>query len=172
MKKLLLIASLLLTGLVRPGFGQGSDWALYGGEGGRRFSSLNEITRANVGKLQQAWRFDMAETGDPQTHPLAIDGVVYGYTPSLDTIALDGATGKLLWRFSSEVKAGGPQRGLAVWRKGKEQRLFASAGNYLYALDPKTGKPLAGFGQDGRIDLREGLDRDPAKISVALTGPE
>ena len=152
-------------------FGQGNDWALYGGEGGRRFSTLDQITRANVGKLQQAWRFDMAEAGDPQTHPLAVDGVVYGYTPSLDTIALDGASGKLLWRFHSGVKAGGPQRGLAMWREGRERRLFASAGNYLYALDPATGKPLSGFGQDGRIDLREGLDRDPDKISVALTTP-
>jgi quinoprotein glucose dehydrogenase len=58
-----------------------------------------------------------------------------------------------------------------MWRKGGERRLFASAGNYLYALDPESGKPLAGFGQDGRIDLREGLNRDPDKISVALTTP-
>ena len=173
MKKLFLFltAPLLLAVLVRPGFSQGADWARYGGEGGRRFSSLSEITRGNVGKLGQAWRFDMAEAGDPQTHPLAIDGVVYGYTPSLDTIALDGGNGKLLWRFSSGVKAGGPQRGLAMWSSGKERRLFANAGNYLYALDPKTGKPLPGFGKDGRVDMREGLDRDPEKISVALTGP-
>jgi len=154
-----------------PAAAQGSDWALYGGEGGRRFSSLSQITRANVGKLQQAWRFDMAEMGDPQTHPLAIDGVVYAYTPSLDAIALDGRSGKLIWRFHSGVKAGGPQRGVAMWGKGKERRLFANAGSYLYALDPATGKPLTDFGDAGRIDLREGLDRDPATISVALTGP-
>jgi quinoprotein glucose dehydrogenase len=154
-----------------PAFAQGSNWTVYGGEGGRRFSALTQITRANVGKLQQAWRFDMAEAGDPQTHPLAIDGVVYAYTPSLDTIALDGMSGKLLWRFHSGVKAGGPQRGLAMWRKGRERRLFANAGSYLYALDPKTGKPLPGFGDGGRIDLRAGLGRDLEKISVALTTP-
>ena len=148
MKKpiLILTVSLLLTGAA---FAQGADWALYGGEGGRRASTLRQITRANVSKLGQAWRFDMAEAGDPQTHPLAIDGVVYAYTSSLDTIALDGASGKLLWRFQSGVKAGGPQRGLALWRKGRERRLFASAGNYLYALDPATGKPLPDFGKDG-----------------------
>ncbi|MFO1248365.1 MAG: PQQ-binding-like beta-propeller repeat protein [Alphaproteobacteria bacterium] len=157
-----------LLALAAPAMGQGKDWALYGGEGGRRFSSLAQITRANVGKLQQAWRFDMAELGDPQTHPLAVDGTVYAYAPNLDTIALDGATGKLLWRFHSGVKAGGPQRGLALWQ-GK--RLFASAGNYLYALDPKTGKPLPDFGDGGRIDLRAGLDREVDKISLALTAP-
>jgi quinoprotein glucose dehydrogenase len=163
-----------LAGLAQAGLTQtqaAKDWALYGGEGGRRFSALTQITRANVTGLQQAWRFDMAEAGDPQTHPLAVDDVVYAYTPSLDTIALDGATGKLLWRFHSGVKAGGPQRGLAIWRKGGEQRLFANAGNYLYALDPKTGKPLPDFGQDGRIDIRAGLDRDPDRISIALTTP-
>ncbi|HTC82978.1 MAG TPA: PQQ-binding-like beta-propeller repeat protein [Rhizomicrobium sp.] len=161
----------LVAGLIRPAFTQDRDWALYGGEGGRRFSTLSQITLANVGKLEQAWRFDMTEAGDPQTHPLAIDGVVYAYTPSLETIALDGSSGKLLWRFQSGVKAGGPQRGLAMWRKGRERRLFANAGSYLFALDPATGKPIADFGTGGRIDLREGLDRDPDKISVALTTP-
>jgi quinoprotein glucose dehydrogenase len=160
-----------LLAFAAPAFGQGADWALYGGEGGRRFSSLAQITRANVSKLEQAWRFDMAEMGDPQTHPLAVGGVVYAYTPSLDTIALDGATGKLKWRFHSGVKAGGPQRGLSLWGKGKERRLFAAAGTYLYELDPDTGKPLADFGEAGRIDLRAGLDRDVDKISLALTAP-
>jgi len=163
--------TLALAVLATPAFAQKADWALYGGEGGRRFSALSQITRTNVAQLKQAWRFDMAEAGDPQTHPLAIGGVVYAYTPTLDTIALDGATGKLLWRFHSGVKAGGPQRGLAIWTNGKERRLFAHAGSFLYALDPATGKPLTDFGNGGRIDLREGLDRDPAKISVALTAP-
>ena len=154
-----------------PAYGQGADWAVYGGEGGRRFSSLTQINRGNVAKLAQAWRFDMGEMGDPQTHPLAIGGVVYAYTPILDTIALDGATGKLLWRFHSGVKAGGPQRGLAMWREGSQRRLFAASGPYLYALDPATGKPFQDFGQGGRIDLREGFGRDPDKLSIALTAP-
>jgi len=164
-------AALAFLAIAAPAAAQNADWALYGGAGGRRFSSLSQITRANVGKLEQAWRFDMAEAGDPQTHPLAIGGVVYAYTPTLDTIALDGTSGKLLWRFHSGVKAGGPQRGLAMWGRGRARRLFANAGSYLYALDPATGKPLPDFGKGGRIDLRQGLDRDPDKISVALTGP-
>src|SRR5204862_2963608 len=91
-----LSAAVLLLAASVPAFAQSADWAVYGGEGGRRFSALTQITRANAGRLAQAWRFDMAEAGDPQTHPLAIDGVVYAYTPSLDTIALDGESGKLL----------------------------------------------------------------------------
>lgn len=156
---------------ITPAVAQNADWPIYGGEGGRRFSSLSQINAVNVGNLVQAWRFEMGEPGDPQTQPLAIGGVVYAYTPGLDTIALDGATGKLLWRFHSGVKARGPQRGLALWRHGSQRRLFASAGSYLYALDPATGIPLTDFGDNGRIDMRQGLDRDPDKISVALTSP-
>src|SRR6185312_16691159 len=128
---MLLAAPVLLGGLAHSVWAAGQDWALYGGEGGRRFSDLAQITRANVAELQQAWRFDMAEAGDPQTHPLAIGGVVYAYTPNLDTIALDGATGMLKWRFHAGVKAGGPQRGLAMWTGAGERRLFAAAGSYL-----------------------------------------
>ena len=173
MTRLFLVAILVLGALVCPGLAAPAerDWPLYGGEGGRRDSPLTQITRADVARLGEAWRFDMAETGDPQTHPLAIGGVVYAYTPSLDTIALDGASGRLLWRFHSGVTAGGPQRGLTWWSKGHERRLFAAAGSYLYALDPASGTPLKDFGMSGRIDLREGLDRDPATISVALTAP-
>jgi quinoprotein glucose dehydrogenase len=145
----------------------GTDWAIYGGTGdGTRFSTLTQITRANVGTLAQAWRFDMAEPGDPQTHPLAIAGAVYAYTPSLAVIALDGASGKLLWKFESGVPARGAQRGLTWWTDGHEKRLFASVMNYLYALDPATGKPIAAFGEGGRIDMRT----DP-RFYVSLTSP-
>src|SRR5258706_15051081 len=84
--RLLLLAALftipgLLGALANSVWAAGQDWPLYGGEGGRRFSDLSQITRANVASLEQAWRFDMAETGDPQNHPFAIRGVGYGHTP-------------------------------------------------------------------------------------------
>ena len=160
---------MLLLGLTLPlpALAAGADWSIYGGTAdGNRYSTLTQITRANVGKLAQAWRFDMADAGDPQTHPLAIDGVVYAYTPSLAVIALDGASGKLLWKFDSGVPARGAQRGLTWWSDGMQKRLFASVMNYLYALDPATGKPIASFGTDGRIDMRT----DP-KFYVSLTTP-
>src|SRR5450432_3066837 len=149
-----LLVPVLLAALLRPVFAMDRDWSLYGGEGGRRFSSLAQISRANVARLRQAWRFDMAELGDPQTHPLAIGGVVYAYTPSLKVIALDGATGTLIWQFDSGVQGRGAQRGMTWWTDGREKRLFASVMNVLYALDPATGKPIGGFGDGGRIDLR------------------
>ena len=79
-----------------PAMAADKDWAIYGGTSqGNRYSTLTQINKANVAGLSQAWRFDMAAAGDPQTHPLAIDGVIYAYTPDLKVIALDGASGKL-----------------------------------------------------------------------------
>ena len=43
--------------------------------------------------------------------------------------------------------------------------------NFVYALDAATGKPIASFGKNGRIDLRENLDREPAEQSIYMTSP-
>lgn len=119
--------------------GAADDWAVYGGEArGTRYSTLMQIDRDNVSKLTTTWTLQFDEPGASQTHPLAIDGVVYAYTPSLKVIAIDGATGKQRWQFDSGIPGSGPQRGLAWWRKGKERRLLASVMHYLYALDPAT----------------------------------
>jgi quinoprotein glucose dehydrogenase len=174
MKPRALVFLFALTGsaLATPAFAAGADWSQYGGTPeGNRTSTLAQITKDNVKDLGQAWTHVMAEPGDPQTHPLAIDGVVYAYTPSLKTIALDGATGKLLWSFDPGIKAQGAQRGLTWWSDGKERRLFASAMHLLFALDPATGKPIRGFGDHGHIDLRKGMGRDPDSFYLSLTTP-
>lgn len=150
----------------------GSDWGIYGGTSdGNRYSSLTQITKGNVGRLAPAWTHLMEAGGDPQTHPLAIDGAIYAYTPSLKIIALDGATGKQIWQFDSGVAGRGAQRGLTWWRDGADKRLFASVMHFLYALDPATGKPVESFGDKGRIDLRQNLSRDSAGLYVSLTTP-
>lgn len=155
-----------------PVFGADADWAVYGGEPqGTRYSTLTQIDRDNVTKLRTVWTLPFDEKAESQTHPLAIDGVIYAYTPSLKVIAIDGATGRQRWQFDSGVQGSGPQRGLAYWRDGKQQRLLASVMNYLYALDPLTGKPIESFGDHGRIDLRSGLRADAERAFVSMTSP-
>jgi quinoprotein glucose dehydrogenase len=150
----------------------GSDWPAYGGgPADMRYSPLNQINLANVQKLQIAWTFDSGEKGGLQTNPLVVDGVVYAYTPTQKVIALDAQTGKLIWRFDSGIVGRQPDRGLATWTDGSERRILADVMNYVYALDAKTGKPIATFGDNGRIDLRVGLDRDPKTVMTALTSP-
>ena len=150
----------------------GRDWPVYGGRAADdHYSALQQIDRGNVARLREAWRFDTGEGGETQTSPLVIDGAVYAYTPRMQVIALDGATGARRWLFDAGIDASGPQRGLAYWRAGRERRLFASIMNFLYALDPATGRPIAGFGDRGRIDLRENLRGDAARHYVSMTSP-
>jgi glucose dehydrogenase len=148
------------------------DWPVYGGDGSNdRYSPLKQINRSNVAKLQVAWTFDSKETGGLQTHPLIVGRTLYGYTPTQKVIALDAVTGKLLWTFDSGIRGTQPARGLTYWHEGKESRLFAGVMNYLYALDPATGKPIPSFAENGRIDLRKQLRGDYEKQSIVLTSP-
>jgi quinoprotein glucose dehydrogenase len=158
---------------LRPQSGRSTtEWPVYGGSAGAdRYSGLSQINAANVDHLRVAWQFDMAEPGDSQTNPLVVDRRLFAYTPDLKVIALDAGTGNLLWKFDSEIRGTGPHRGLAYWRNGKENRLLAGVMNFLYALDPATGKPIPGFGDHGRIDLRKDLGANFDRYYVSLTSP-
>lgn len=149
------------------------EWPAYGGgPEGIRYSPLKQIDRVNVKRLEVAWSYDTADgAGDPQTQPIVVGGVLYGLTPRHKVVALDAASGKLLWRFDSGIVGRGANRGLVYWSEGKVARLFAAVQSFVYALDPRTGKVAPGFGREGRIDLREGLGRDPEKQSIVLTTP-
>jgi quinoprotein glucose dehydrogenase len=158
-----------------------NDWSSYGAHASQdRYSDLTQISPQNIRELQIAWRFDMSGQGDSETNPLVVEGTLYGYTPDLKVIALDATTGQLRWQFDAglrgtELAPGrrftGPSRGLALWRQGHEQRLFAGVMNYLIALDPATGQPIKKFGVAGAVDLRDGLRGEPTQHYVALTSP-
>ncbi len=157
-----------------PVAGRDVDWPAYNGNrNGDHDSPLAQINRSNVAQLSVAWRYDTGEKGDLQTNPLIIGHTLFGYTPKGEVIALDGATGRLLWTFDSGVSTEQPCRGFAYWTDGKNARLFAGILNYLYALDPSNGRPIASFGEHGRIDLRKGLrpGEDFTRQSIALTSP-
>jgi quinoprotein glucose dehydrogenase len=149
------------------------NWPAYGGAPeGTHYSSLSQINRTNVTQLKIAWTFDTHEEGGLQTSPLIIDGVLYGITPSQKVLALNAATGALIWKFDSGLSSTQPDRGLAYWFRGKHKRIFVGVKHFLYALDATSGRPVASFGHAGRIDLREGLGRQPVSAqSVDLTSP-
>jgi glucose dehydrogenase len=149
------------------------DWPVYGGQkADDHYSSLNQINRGNVARLKVAWSFDTGEKGTGlQASPLIVGRTLYAYTPTQKVIALDAATGKLLWTFNSGVAGTQPVRGLTWWTDGSEIRLFAGVANFLYALDPRDGKPIRSFGEAGRVDLRKNLRGDYREQSIALTTP-
>jgi glucose dehydrogenase len=150
-----------MTGLA----GQGRsprEWRDYaGGPDSSRFVAATQITKANVGRLQVAWTYP---EGDTDFNPLMVRGVVYTRARGNSVVALDASTGKQLW-VSGEIKAFAI-RGMNYWESadGRDRRLLFSTLNMLRALDAQTGKPVPTFGKDGVVDLREGLDRDPATV--------
>jgi quinoprotein glucose dehydrogenase len=149
-----------------------TDWSSYNGSAtGDHYSPLNQITTANVHQLKEAWRFNAGTDGGVQTNPLLVGRTLYGYGPTLQVFALDGATGKPLWQFNSGIIGRQPSRGFTYWSDGKEARLFAYIMNFLFALDPATGKPIRAFGENGRLDMRKDLESDFTQNSVALTTP-
>ena len=161
------------------------QWPVYhGAPEGTHYSSLKQINRENVSRLQVAWTFDAGDAypnSEMECNPLVVNNVLYFTTPKVNVIALEAATGKLIWRFDPNVDPTDPahkirvmgkmrSRGVAYWTDGNEQRIFVTARQYLYSLDAKTGKPDAAFGESGRIDLRKDLDREP-NLWVTMTTP-
>ena len=148
------------------------DWPVYGGAPeNTHYSALAQINRENVKRLQVAWAFDTGESGGLQTSPIIVGDVLYAYSPSQKVIALNAATGELLWKFDPAVHGWQPARGLTYWSNGNEKRILAGVMNSVYALDAESGKPISTFGENGHIDLRKDLGRDPETQSIALTSP-
>ena len=151
---------------------ESADWPVFGGSPeNRHYSPLTQINRSNVKQLELAWSYDTGEKGGLQTSPLVVDGVLYGISPTQKIFGVDAATGKLLWNFDSGIKGMQPDRGLAYWSSNADRRILVGVMNFLYALDATTGKPIATFGTNGRVDLQEDLGREPRFQSIALTSP-
>jgi quinoprotein glucose dehydrogenase len=159
------------------------EWPVYGGgPESMRYSSLTQINRDNVTRLKLAWTFDASdgiESSELEVNPIEVNGVLYATTVSLNAVALNAATGELLWRFDPyhgrKVRAeGGRTRGVVYWgdegEGGTDRRIFVAVQQFLYALDATTGRPIASFGKGGRIDMRDDL-RPGEKLTISLGTP-
>jgi quinoprotein glucose dehydrogenase len=171
-------ASLILCALVRVGAQSGAgngEWRNYGGDlGHTRYSPIAQIDASNFRTLEIAWRFKTDSLGPRpeyqfESTPLMIRGVLYSTAGSRRAVvALDAATGELLWMHSENEGARGAAaprqlsgRGLAYWGDGRDERiLYVTPGYRLIALDAKTGVPVSTFGKGGVVDLK--LDDDQA----------
>ncbi len=161
---------------------QGADWPGYlGGDDRNHYSALAQINRANVARLEVAWTYhtgdgDAEGRSQMQCNPLIIDGVLYASSPRLKFFALNAATGAPLWAFDPYSEGGGPggggvNRGVAYWADGADRRILAGAGSRLYALDAGTGQAIAGFGENGSIDLHTGLPEWAQQLYAVITTP-
>lgn len=162
------------------------NWEIYGGSKENiRYSSLTQIDTSNINRLKIAWEFhtnDNDSLSQIQVNPIVVDGILYGVSPKLLLFAIDAATGEKLWTFDpADPDASGKGkgyfsinvcRGVVVYReKDGSKKIFYSASSYLYCIDAKTGRPVQSFGEYGKIDLHEGLDRNVKDMYVASTTP-
>ncbi len=163
----------------KPPERENKEWTKFGGGSENiHFSTLAQINRDNVKQLEVAWTFDTGDAfqgSEMQCNPIIVDGVMYATTPKVRVIALNAATGALLWSFDpnqgNRVPGKMRNRGLTFWKDGAEKRIFFTFRNFLYALDAVTGKVKNDFGESGRVDLREGLGRDVKEISISVSTP-
>lgn len=150
------------------------EWRVNGGPDNIRYSPLGQISPGNVGELKAAWSYDSHDAfkdSEMQCNPIVVDGILYATTPKMRVVALNAETGREVWSF--DPNNGEPaarrtrNRGVTVYR----DRVFFTHRNYLWAVNKDTGKLVNGFGDNGRIDLRQGLDRPAETLTVSATSP-
>src|SRR5687767_14471909 len=166
-------ASVSIRGQWKPKVG---EWPTYGADlASTRYSPLDQITASNFNKLQLAFRFKTENLGPRpefqfQSTPLMVNGRLFTTAGTRRAaVALDAATGEMLWMHSlNEGKRGegAPRqlsgRGLAYWTDGRGDAriVYVTPGYQMIALDAKTGRPVAGFGRNGIVDLKQDMDQE------------
>ena len=131
----------LLNAAKEPG-----NWLLYsGGYFSNRYSSLSQITPANVKNLELKWMYQAAVAGGWQTSPLVVDGIMYLTQRPDDVVALDAKTGRVFWIYrhtlapTQLVCCGANNRGLAILG---DTLYMGTLDAHLIAIDAKSGRPV------------------------------
>jgi alcohol dehydrogenase (cytochrome c) len=122
------------------------NWLTYSGRySGWRYSKLQQIDSSNALHLAMQWAFQVADLGQFETTPLAVDGIIYGTGQSDRAFAIDARTGRPIWRYQRNLPdklqpcCGMVNRGFAILGN----RLFmATLDAHVIALDTKTGNLL------------------------------
>src|SRR5258708_2783527 len=177
------LLALLATPAAAQTGAKNGEWRTYGGDlGGTRYSPLYQLNAQNFSKLEVAWRFKTDSLGpwpeyQFESTPLVVHGILYSTAGTRRAVvALDAATGELLWVHGEREGARGTAaprqlsgRGLAYWTDGKDERiLYVTPGYRLIALNAKTGAVVTSFGKGGAVDLK--LEDDQTIFPDLTTG--
>jgi glucose dehydrogenase len=158
---------LLFAGTV----GAQTNWSAVGqDEGATKYSTLAQITTANVATLERAWTFHTGfHGGFFESTPLVIDGVMY-VAAGNNLFALDASTGAQIWRYATPQTT---RRGVAYWPGDAQTRprIVATTGTRMIALDARTGVPVPTFGAGGFVNLGTDAPSPPAIYKNLLITP-
>jgi quinoprotein glucose dehydrogenase len=170
---------------------QNVEWPVFGGDqAGTKYSTLTQINKENVKNLKVAWEWRAGEKPLEQFHttpgvfevtPVMVDGTLYLSTPYNRVIALDPVTGKERWSYDPKAYEDGQvpngtgfvHRGVAFWRDGSNHRgrILMNSRARLIELDAETGKPVAAFGDNGIVNLLQGLQWPVDPTQYTNTSP-
>jgi quinoprotein glucose dehydrogenase len=149
-----------------------TEWNDYAGSpSGMQYSALRQIDKGNVGQLRQAWFYLVPGTSAWFGYnPLIKDGMMYILGEDDALIAIDAATGRKIWTHRAEGRP--TDRGINYWesKDRSDRRLILRQTSYLQEINAKSGVAIPSFGNDGRVNLREGLGRDPKTIPQIQSG--
>lgn len=163
-----------------------TSWRVYGGSPENiKYSALAQVDTNNVTRLRQVWTYhsegnDSVRLGPMQSNPIIVNGTLFGVSPRLKLFAIDAATGQERWSFDPadslinprwQLKSVNMNRGVAYWEEGDDKRIIFTAGPIAYAVNAVTGKLIPDFGEQGGVDLKQGLGRDPKALSLSPTSP-
>jgi quinate dehydrogenase (quinone) len=146
-----------------------TDWPVYGHDpGAARYSPLKQINTGNVAKLKRAWTFHTGKGGSG-TIPVVAGGTMY-FTGDNGIFAIDPETGRQIWKYEATQVT---KRGLVYWPGDRttHPRVFAATGSFLIALDTTNGKPVPGFGNEGRLDLKQGVMGEFPDAAMGMQSP-
>lgn len=149
------------------GYSTWSDFA--GSPDAAQYSGLKQINKSNVNRLEPAWSFSTGDNNKYFFAPLVVDDVAYVLAKNNSVVALNASNGKEIWtRALAPGTSKMTTRGINYWESDDrhDRRLFFSSDHFLQAIDARTGKIIESFGKGGRFNLKEGLGRDPEKISL------
>jgi len=124
----------------------GTNWPSYNGDyTGRRFSSLNQINKSNVGQLRVDWIFHAPNSSAMEVTPVVFEGMMFA-TSANDAYALDAQSGRVVWHYARPITEGliddaseHHNRGVALWHA----RVYMETDNaHLLCLDARSGNLL------------------------------
>jgi quinoprotein glucose dehydrogenase len=138
-----------------------TTWHAYaGGAHSSQYSALDQINRTNVATLQVAWSYPIA--GTSIFNPVVVDGVMYAPVGGGALAAIDAATGREIWRKEGVAPSGA--RGMNYWEspdRSDRRFIYLQRGDVI-AVNARDGELITSFGTNGRVDLREAMERKPA----------
>jgi alcohol dehydrogenase (cytochrome c) len=119
------------------------NWLTYSGNyQGHRYSPLDQVTKANVGRLRVKWARQFRESRT-EVSPIVVDGILYITSPNA-AAALDARTGRELWSWSRPIPKDYQSIGFGHVNRGPavlDNQVFVTTLDCsLVALDSKSGK--------------------------------